>query len=159
MNICVIGTGYVGLVTGSCLSDSGNNVTCLDIDFEKINSLKEGKVGIYEPGLENIVSRNYKAKRLKFTTDYKEAIQGSTIIFLAVSTPPKIDGSANLEYIKNASKELAKHINDYKVIVTKSTVPVGTTHLIKKIISEITDVDFDVASNPCLLYTSPSPRD
>ena len=148
MNICVIGTGYVGLVTGSCLSDSGNNVTCLDIDHEKINLLKEGKVGIYEPGLENIVLRNYKAKRLRFTTDYKKAIEGSTIIFLAVSTPPKIDGSANLEYIKKASKELAKHINDYKVIVTKSTVPVGTTHLIKKIITEITDVEIDVASNP-----------
>ena len=148
MNICVIGTGYVGLVTGSCLSDSGNNVTCLDIDHEKINLLKEGKVGIYEPGLENIVLRNYKAKRLRFTTDYKKAIEGSTIIFLAVSTPPKIDGSANLEYIKKASKELAKHINDYKVIVTKSTVPVGTTHLIKKIITEVTDVEIDVASNP-----------
>ena len=148
MNICVIGTGYVGLVTGSCLSDSGNNVTCLDIDESKINSLKEGKVGIYEPGLENIVLRNYNAKRLKFTTNYKDAIEGSNIIFLAVSTPPKDDGSADLTYIKNAAKELAKYIEDYKVIVTKSTVPVGTTHLIKDIISAITDVEFDVASNP-----------
>ena len=149
MNICVIGTGYVGLVTGSCLSDSGNNVTCLDIDHEKINLLKEGKVGIYEPGLENIVLRNYKAKRLRFTTDYKNAIEGSTIIFLAVSTPPKIDGSANLEYIKKASKELAKHINDYKVIVTKSTVPVGTGKWIEsEIKSRASNDNFDYVSNP-----------
>ena len=115
MDICVIGSGYVGLVTGSCLADSGNNVTCLDIDTEKINLLKKGEVGIYEPGLSNIVKRNFEAKRLKFTTDYKKAIESSTIIFLAVSTPPNEDGSANLEYIKNAATELSNYITNYKL--------------------------------------------
>ncbi|NSW98755.1 UDP-glucose/GDP-mannose dehydrogenase family protein [bacterium] len=148
MNICIIGTGYVGLVTGSCLADSGNDVTCLDIDKSKIESLKNGEVGIYEPGLEEIVTRNYKEGRLSFTTNYKEAIEKSRIIFLAVSTPPKEDGSADLSYILSASKELAKNINGYKVIVTKSTVPVGTTNKIKEVISELTDESFDVASNP-----------
>ena len=148
MNICIIGTGYVGLVTGSCLADSGNDVTCLDIDKSKIESLKNGEVGIYEPGLEEIVNRNYKEGRLSFTTNYKEAIEKSRIIFLAVSTPPKEDGSADLSYILSASKELAKNINGYKVIVTKSTVPVGTTNKIKEVISELTDESFDVASNP-----------
>ena len=148
MNICIIGTGYVGLVTGSCLADSGNDVTCLDIDKNKIESLKNGEVGIYEPGLEEIVTRNYKEGRLSFTTNYREAIKKSKIIFLAVSTPPKEDGSADLSYILSASKELAKNINGYKVIVTKSTVPVGTTNKIKEVISELTDEFFDVASNP-----------
>ena len=148
MNICIIGTGYVGLVTGSCLADSGNDVTCLDIDEKKIDSLKNGEVGIYEPGLEGIVTRNYREGRLSFTTNYKDAVEKSEIIFLAVSTPPKEDGSADLSYILSASKELAKNINGYKVIVTKSTVPVGTTNKIKEVISELTDELFDVASNP-----------
>ena len=148
MDICVIGSGYVGLVTGSCLADSGNNVTCLDIDTEKINLLKKGEVGIYEPGLSNIVKRNFEAKRLKFTTDYKKAIESSTIIFLAVSTPPNEDGSANLEYIKNAATELSNYITNYKIIVTKSTVPVGTTLMIKDLIKSKTNHEFDVASNP-----------
>ena len=148
MNICIIGTGYVGLVTGSCLADSGNDVTCLDIDEKKIDSLKNGKIGIYEPGLEEIVTRNYREGRLSFTTNYKDAVEKSEIIFLAVSTPPKEDGSADLSYILSASKELAKNINGYKVIVTKSTVPVGTTNKIKEVISELTDEPFDVASNP-----------
>ena len=108
MNICVIGSGDVGLVTGSCLADSGNNVICLDIDKSKISLLKKGKVGIYEPGLSSIVERNVKSNRLKFTTDYKSAIESSEIIFLAVSTPPNEDGSANLDYIKSAALELSQ---------------------------------------------------
>ena len=134
MNICIIGTGYVGLVTGSCLADSGNNVICIDIDNDKIEQLKNGIIGIYEPGLENIVKRNYDAGRLSFTTEYSEAIEKSKIIFLAVSTPPKEDGSADLTFIKNASLKLAEYINNYKVIVTKSTVPVGTTNMLKEIL-------------------------
>ncbi len=148
MNICVIGSGYVGLVTGSCFANCGNNVTCLDIDKNRIKSLKKGKIDIYEPGLSDIVERNFNAKRLKFTTNYKEAIENAEIIFLAVSTPPNSDGSANLDYIKNATMELSKYINNYKIIVTKSTVPIGTTHLIKNLIKSQTDKEFDVASNP-----------
>ena len=148
MNICVIGSGYVGLVTGSCLADSGNHVICLDIDKEKIDSLKKGNVGIYEPGLSDIVERNIKGNRLKFTTNYKEAVESSTIIFLAVSTPPNKDGSANLDYIKSAATELSKYINSYKIIVTKSTIPVGTTLLLKNLIQSKTKEEFDVASNP-----------
>jgi len=148
MNICVIGSGYVGLVTGSCLADGGNNVVCLDIDKNKIKLLKKGEVGIYEPGLSDIVERNFKANRLKFTTNYKEAVENAEIIFLAVPTPSNSDGSANLDYIKNAAIELSKYINNYKIIVTKSTVPVGTTYLIKDLIKSQTDNEFDVASNP-----------
>ncbi|MBT3475974.1 UDP-glucose/GDP-mannose dehydrogenase family protein [bacterium] len=148
MNICVIGSGYVGLVTGSCLADSGNNVICLDIDKSKISSLKKGKVGIYEPGLSSIVERNVKSNRLNFTTNYKSAIESSEIIFLAVSTPPNEDGSANLDYIKSAALELSQYMNSYKIIVTKSTVPVGTTALVRDLIATRTDQDFDVASNP-----------
>ena len=148
MNICVIGSGYVGLVTGSCLADSGNNVICLDIDKSKISDLKKGKVGIYEPGLSSVVERNVKSNRLNFTTDYKSAIETSEIIFLAVPTPPNEDGSANLEYIKSAALELSHYMNSYKIIVTKSTVPVGTTNLVKDLISSKTKQEFDVASNP-----------
>ena len=148
MNICVIGSGYVGLVTGSCLADSGNNVICLDIDKSKIAALKKGNVGIYEPGLSSLVERNVKSNRLTFTTDYKSAVQGSEIIFLAVSTPPNQDGSANLQYIKNAASELSEYMNSYKIIVTKSTVPVGTTGLVSEIIKSKTNHEFDVASNP-----------
>lgn len=148
MNICVIGSGYVGLVTGSCLADSGNNVICLDIDKSKIAALKKGNVGIYEPGLSSLVERNVKSNRLTFTTDYKSAVQGSEIIFLAVSTPPNQDGSANLQYIKNAASELSEYMNSYKIIVTKSTVPVGTTGLVSEIIKSKTNQEFDVASNP-----------
>ncbi len=148
MNICIIGSGYVGLVTGSCLADSGNNVVCLDIDKKKIAALKKGEIGIYEPGLSNIVERNFKAKRLRFTTSYKEGVASSQIIFLAVPTPPNSDGSANLDYIKNAAIELSRYIDTYKIIVTKSTVPVGTTYLVKNLIKSQTESDFDVASNP-----------
>ena len=148
MNICVIGSGYVGLVTGSCLADSGNNVICLDIDKDKISSLKKGKIGIYEPGLSSVVERNVKSNRLKFTTDYKSAIESSEIIFLAVPTPPNEDGSANLEYIKKAAEQLSIHMNSYKIIVTKSTVPVGTTSMVKDLVRSKTNYEFDVASNP-----------
>ena len=148
MNICVIGSGYVGLVTGSCLADSGNNVICLDIDKDKVLSLQKGEIGIYEPGLANIVERNAKENRLSFTTDYKSSIENSEIIFLAVPTPPNEDGSADLQYIEKASLELANYVNNYKIIVTKSTVPVGTTNLVKTLIKSKTKQEFDVASNP-----------
>ena len=120
------------------LADSGNNVICLDIDKSKIAALKKGNVGIYEPGLSSLVERNVKSNRLTFTTDYKSAVQGSEIIFLAVSTPPNEDGSANLQYIKNAASELSEYMNSYKIIVTKSTVPVGTTSLVSEIIKSKT---------------------
>ncbi|MBT4435031.1 UDP-glucose/GDP-mannose dehydrogenase family protein, partial [bacterium] len=148
MNICVIGSGYVGLVTGSCLADSGNNVICLDIDKDKVLSLQKGEIGIYEPGLANLVERNAKENRLSFTTDYKSSIENSEIIFLAVPTPPNEDGSADLQYIEKASLELANYVNNYKIIVTKSTVPVGTTNLVKTLIKSKTKQEFDVASNP-----------
>ncbi|MEM7007618.1 MAG: UDP-glucose/GDP-mannose dehydrogenase family protein [Thermodesulfobacteriota bacterium] len=148
MNICVIGTGYVGLVTGACLSGSGNNVICVDIDEEKVASLKEGKVTFYEPGLEDIVKKNIKEQRLHFTTDIAYGIKNSQIVLIAVGTPPKDDGSADTSAVVSVAKSIGKSIDDYKVVVTKSTVPVGTTEMIRDEIKKITDVNFDVASNP-----------
>ena len=163
MKICIIGTGYVGLVTGTCLSDFGLEVTCVDKDSEKIKGLNSGKVPIYEPNLEGLIEKNVTAGRLSFTTDIKKAVIQSKAIFIAVGTPPNHDGSANLKQIEEVAKEVAKYINEYKVIVNKSTVPVGTTTKIKEIInknviarSEATrqsqptskPFDFDVVSNP-----------
>ena len=148
MNIGVIGTGYVGLVTGACLAGSGNNVICVDIDKEKIKSLKEGKVTFYEPGLEDIVKKNIKEERLHFTTDLDYAIKNSLIVLIAVGTPPNNDGSADTTSVIDVARSIAKSLDSYKVIVTKSTVPVGTTEMIRDEIKKITDVDFDVASNP-----------
>lgn len=150
MRISMIGTGYVGLVSGACFAEFGIEVVCVDNDEEKINNLKKGKIPIYEPGLEDMVIRQYKSGRLSFTTDKKEAVQGSDAVFLAVGTPSRREGGeANLEYVFQAAREVAEHIQDYTVIVTKSTVPVGTAREVEHILSDIVEKDnFDVCSNP-----------
>jgi len=150
MNVSVIGTGYVGLVTGTCFAEFGVNVTCVDRDAAKIEALKAGNIPIYEPGLEELVTRNVAEGRLTFTTDLATAVQGTLVIFLAVGTPPRGDGSADLSYVDQVAREIAVHMDGYKVIVTKSTVPVGTGERIKAIIGETQRerVDFDVVSNP-----------
>jgi UDPglucose 6-dehydrogenase len=153
MRIIVVGSGYVGLVTGACFAESGVNVTCVDVDAEKIQKLKNGIIPIYEPGLENIVCRNVEKKRLKFTTDISEDIEEAEIIFIAVGTPPGEDGSADLKHVLGVAKEIGHVIANHKVIVTKSTVPVGTAEKIRKAIQAELDkrkvsVQFDMASNP-----------
>ena len=153
MKITVIGTGYVGLVTGACLSDVGIEVTCVDIDQKKIDGLKNGILPIYEPGLEEIVKRNYHKGRLNFSTDLGEAIEGSQAAFIAVGTPPGEDGSADLKYVLAVADQIGKTMTDYLVVITKSTVPVGTAEKVRHAVAdtlELRDVDFgfDVASNP-----------
>ncbi len=150
MHIGIIGTGYVGLVTGACFSEFGVFVTCVDRDEKKIEMLKEAKIPFYEPGLEELVRRNLKDGRLRFSTDIKDAVEQSLAIFIAVGTPPRGDGSADLSYVEAVAKEIAAHMDSYKVIVTKSTVPVGTGKWIKEIIKNNlkNNVDFDIASNP-----------
>lgn len=150
MNICVIGTGYVGLVTGTCFADFGVNVSCVDKDSSKIGSLKQGEIPIYEPGLKELLDKNVSQGRLAFTTDLAEGIRKSLVIFIAVGTPPKEDGSADLTYIEEVARAIALNLNGYKVIVTKSTVPVGTGKLIEDIISkeQTGGHNFDIASNP-----------
>lgn len=148
MKIAVVGTGYVGLVTGTCLSETGNTVTCIDIDAEKVNKLKNGKVTIYEPGLTPIFERNIKQNRLYFTTDLEEGIKDAKIIFLALPTPPGEDGSADMKYILKVANELGPILKAYTVIVDKSTVPVGTSEKVKAAIAAKAKVEFDVVSNP-----------
>ncbi|NGX28773.1 MAG: UDP-glucose 6-dehydrogenase TuaD [Candidatus Anoxychlamydiales bacterium] len=153
MEITIIGTGYVGLVTGACLSEMGHIVTCLDIDEKKIEMLNASIIPIYEPSLEELVKKNQKGKRLFFTTDYKKAIESATTCFICVPTPSKDDGSCDTSYIESAAKNIGEYLNDYKVVVTKSTTTVGTTFNIKKIISnELKNrdakIEFDVVSNP-----------
>lgn len=148
MNIAIIGTGYVGLVTGTCFAETGNEVTCIDIDAEKITSLQKGKVPIYEPGLQTIFERNMREGRLKFTTSTKDGVLQADVIFLALPTPPGEDGSADLSYILGVADELGKLIKRYAVIVDKSTVPVGTAEKVKERISANAKTDFDVVSNP-----------
>ena len=148
MKIAMIGTGYVGLTTGTCLASLGNNVVCLDIDKIKIDMLNQGKIPIFEPGLKELLERNVKEGRLSFTTSYKTAVESSEIIFLAVGTPEGNDGQANLSYILSAAEEVGKNMNEYKVIVVKSTVPVGTSEKIKDKIQLHARHDFDVVSNP-----------
>lgn len=149
MNIAVVGTGYVGLVTGTCFAETGNNVICVDINQEKVKSLKAGKVPIFEPGLELLFDRNTKEGRLHFTTDLREAVEKASIIFLALPTPPGDDGSADLSYIMGVAKDLSGMITDYKVIVDKSTVPVGTAEKVAAIMAEkLPKKMFDVVSNP-----------
>src|SRR5437867_2089933 len=126
MHIAVIGSGYVGLVTGACFAEFGDDVTCVDLDADKIARLSRGENTIYEPGLDQLVERNLRAGRLRFTTDIGSATEQSLVIFLAVGTPPKSDGSADLTYIESAARSIAEHLDSYKVIATKSTVPVGT---------------------------------
>ena len=136
MNISIIGTGYVGLVTGACLSDFGLEVICVDKDSEKIECLNSGKAPIYEPNLEDLIQKNVSAGRLSFTTDLEKAVKQSKVIFIAVGTPSKDDGSANLEQIEKVAQQIAVFLNDYKVIVNKSTVPIGTAAKIKGIINK-----------------------
>ncbi len=148
MRIAVVGTGYVGLVTGTCFAETGNNVTCVDIDANKVIKLKSGQITIYEPGLEKLFLRNIKENRLNFTTNLEEAIEHAEIVFLALPTPPGADGSADLKYILGVANHLGKILKSYKVIVNKSTVPVGTADKVQLAISQNFKGDFDVVSNP-----------
>ena len=148
MNICVIGTGYVGLVAGACLADMGNNVICVDNNEEKISQLKNGVIPIYEPSLDELVKSNVLENRLDFSNDLKSAVEKSLVCFIAVGTPQGEDGSADLQYVFEVAKSIATSMNDYKVIVDKSTVPVGTAEKVTEIIKQNTKYDFDVVSNP-----------
>lgn len=153
MKITVVGTGYVGLVSGTCFAETGINVTCVDIDKEKIQMLQDGKVPIYEPGLDALLKRNIEKGRIAFTTNLAKAIKDSEAIFIAVGTPPDEDGSADLKYVLGVASEIGQHMEDYKVIITKSTVPVGTSFKVKAAVAgelkkRNVDIAFDVASNP-----------
>jgi len=148
MKIAVIGTGYVGLVTGTCFAETGNDVTCIDIDQRKVDKLSAGEITIYEPGLEKIFLRNLKEERLHFTTDLKAGIKDAKILFLALPTPPGEDGSADLKYVLGVAQDLGKILDQYAVIVDKSTVPVGTAEKVHQAIAENAKVEFDVVSNP-----------
>lgn len=148
MNIAVVGTGYVGLVTGTCFAETGNKVTCIDIDEKKIAQLKAGKITIYEPGLEVLFERNIKQGRLSFTTNLEEGIAGAKIIFLALPTPPGEDGSADLKYVLGVAQQLGSVLKEYTVVVDKSTVPVGTAEKVQAKIASTARVEFDVVSNP-----------
>jgi len=153
MKIVVVGTGYVGLVTGACLSEVGIEVICVDVNTQKIQNLQKGILPIYEPGLEDIVERNFKNNRLQFSTNLAEAIVGAEVVFIAVGTPPGEDGSADLQYVLKVAETVGTHMNGYLVVVTKSTVPVGTAAKVKTAISNAlkarqANIDFDVASNP-----------
>ena len=148
MNITIVGTGYVGLVTGTTLAELGNNVYCVDIDTTKVKKMQQGIVPIYEPGLEEMFLRNINSGRLFFTTDLKEAVDKSEIIYLALPTPPGEDGSADLSYVLGVANQIGEIITDYKIIVNKSTVPVGTADKVREVISAKTSVPFDVVSNP-----------
>ena len=153
MNIAIVGTGYVGLVSGACFADTGANVTCVDVDINKIERLKKGEIPIYEPGLDELVLKNVKAGRLKFTSSLPEVLNEQEIVFSAVGTPPDEDGSADLKYVLQVAKTTGQNLNKYLVVVTKSTVPVGTARKVRATIQEEldkrgVDVAFDVASNP-----------
>ena len=148
MRICVIGTGYVGLVAGTCFAESGNDVMCVDIDEDKIERLRQGQVPIYEPGLEELIKRNVEEGRLAFTTDLTTAVRHALVCFIAVGTPQGEDGASDLRYVHKVANDIATVMDGYKVIVTKSTVPVGTHKQINEIVSKITEHPFDVVSNP-----------
>ncbi len=153
MKVTIVGSGYVGLVTGACFSEVGINVVCVDIDSKKIDNLNNGIIPIYEPGLEDMITRNMKKGRLAFTTNIAEALIDSEVLFISVGTPPDEDGSADLKYVLAVARDCGKNINDYLLVVTKSTVPVGTSQKVKKALQEELDkrnvkIDFDVASNP-----------
>ncbi len=148
MKVSVVGTGYVGLVTGTCLAETGNEVLCVDIDENKVNQMKSGVVPIYEPHLDVLFERNIKAGRLTFTTSLEEGLEFADVIFLALPTPEDEDGSADLKYILGVANDIGKMITSYKVIIDKSTVPVGTSDKVKETIEKHTDVEFDVVSNP-----------
>lgn len=159
MNIGVVGTGYVGLVTGTCFAEMGNQVTCVDIDPEKVAQMQRGEVPIYEPGLEELFERNTRERRLSFTTDLSEGVLGMDVVFLALPTPPEEDGSADLSYLLGAASDIGSILTDYTVIVNKSTVPVGTAKKTREVIAAKTDVDFDVVSNPEFLREGRAVRD
>ena len=164
MNIAIVGTGYVGLVSGACFAEVGIDVTCVDIDADKIEKLKEGKIPIYEPGLEDLVSRNTKAGRLHFTTDLRNCIDNTDVVFCAVGTPPDEDGSADLRYVEAVAREFGSLINRYTIFVTKSTVPVGTYKVVRRVIDEElarrgVSVEFDLASNPEFLKEGAAIKD
>ena len=153
MNIAIVGTGYVGLVSGTCFADTGANVTCVDVDEKKVERLKNGEIPIYEPGLDELVKKNVAAGRLKFTTDLASVLDDVEIVFSAVGTPPDEDGSADLKYVLQVAKTIGENLKKYVVVVTKSTVPVGTAKKVRKAIEDAlakrgVDIDFDVASNP-----------
>ena len=148
MNIAVVGTGYVGLVSGTCLAETGNNVICVDIDAKKVAKMQAGEIPIYEPGLEVLFHRNIKEGRLHFTTNLEEAIKDVTLIFLALPTPPGEGGAADLKYVLGVADHLGKIMKDYKVIINKSTVPVGTAERTAAAIAKHATVEFDVVSNP-----------
>ena len=164
MNIAVVGTGYVGLVSGTCFAEMGVNVTCVDIDTKKIASLKSGEIPIYEPGLDDMVKRNIKEGRLKFSTSLAECLDEVEIVFSAVGTPPDEDGSADLQYVLNVAREFGRNIKKFTILVTKSTVPVGTAAKVKAAIQEELvargeDIEFDVASNPEFLKEGAAIKD
>lgn len=148
MKVAVVGTGYVGLVAGTCFADSGNEVICVDVDEEKISKLRRGEIPIFEPGLEEMVKRNMREERLFFTTEIKPAVEQAQIIFIAVGTPPDEDGSADLKYVLAVARDIGKNMNGYKIIVNKSTVPIGTADKVRAEISKHTHHDFAVVSNP-----------
>lgn len=164
MNIAIVGTGYVGLVSGTCFAEMGVNVTCVDVNEAKINSLLNGQIPIYEPGLEEMVLRNYKEGRLHFTTDIRNCLYEVDVVFSAVGTPPDEDGSADLTYVLEVAREVGRYMNKYLVLVTKSTVPVGTAKKVKAVIQEELDkrgmdIEFDVASNPEFLKEGAAIKD
>jgi len=148
MHVAVIGSGYVGLVAGACLAETGNDVTCVDVDADKIARLQRNEVPIYEPGLEPMVKRNQEEKRLTFTTDIGAAIRSSRVIFIAVGTPPGEDGSADLKHVLAVARDVGRHMNEPKIVVTKSTVPVGTAEKVRAAVKAETDIPFAVCSNP-----------
>ena len=164
MKIAVVGTGYVGLVTGTCFSEMGVHVTCVDVDQQKIEGLKQGIIPIYEPGLETLVRKNTRSGRLQFTTRLEDILNSVDIVFSAVGTPPDEDGSADLKYVLEVARTIGKHLNKYIVVVTKSTVPVGTARKVQEVIRQElqlrgVNVDFDVASNPEFLKEGNAVKD
>ena len=150
MHISVIGTGYVGLVTGACFAEFGVNVTCMDNDARRVERLEKGEVPFFEPGITELVAKGNKEGRLSFTTDIAKAVDKALVIFIAVGTPPKSDGSADLSFVEEVGRGIAKHMTGYKVIVTKSTVPVGTGERLRDVIRkhQPTPINFDIVSNP-----------
>ena len=164
MNIAIVGTGYVGLVSGTCFAEMGANVTCVDVDKQKVEDLQQGRVPIYEPGLDEMVLRNFREERLKFTTDLSSCLDDVEIVFSAVGTPPDEDGSADLKYVLEVAHTIGAHMNKYVLVVTKSTVPVGTANKVKAVIQDELDkrkvnIDFDVASNPEFLKEGAAIKD
>lgn len=157
MKIAIVGTGYVGLVSGACFAEVGIDVTCVDIDSNKIENLRQGIIPIYEPGLDDLVKRNAKEGRLHFTTNLTDCLEEVEVVFCAVGTPPDEDGSADLKYVKEVARTFGRHINHYTIFVTKSTVPVGTSKIVREVITEElrnrnAEVPFEVASNLSLIH-------